>query len=268
MLTFLFWNTNRKPLVDKIAAIAEAESVDVLILAECPASPAELLAALNRKDPVFHFSPGESEEIAIFTRFVGRISPIHEGARLSIRRVVLPAIEEFLLVAVHFPSKTYWSGDSQALECTTLSNAIHEAERQVGHRRTVVVGDLNMNPFEAGVVGANGLHAVSSRAVAARGARVVKGHAYPFFYNPMWAHFGDDRGRPSGTYYFERAEHVNYFWNNFDQVLVRPELIDALRTDQLRILDRAGDTPLARRDGRPDRGGASDHFPLLFKLDL
>ena len=47
MLTFLFWNTNRKPLVDSIAAMAEAESVDILILAECTASSAELLKALE-----------------------------------------------------------------------------------------------------------------------------------------------------------------------------------------------------------------------------
>jgi hypothetical protein len=35
MLTFLFWNTNGKPLVDAIVDLVEEESVDVLILAEC-----------------------------------------------------------------------------------------------------------------------------------------------------------------------------------------------------------------------------------------
>lgn len=269
MLTFLFWNTNRKPLVDSIAAMAEAESVDVLILAECPANPAELLKVLNRKEPAFHFARGESDEIAIFARFPGRyLSPLYESPRLSIRRGTLPAIDEFLLVAVHFPSKMFWSDSSQALECASLSNTIDEVERKVGHRRTIVIGDLNMNPFEAGVVGAVGLHAVASRTVAARGERVVRGRTYPFFYNPMWGHFGDDRDRPSGTYYYERAEHVNYFWNNFDQVLVRPELVNTFRTDQLRILDRAGGTSLARPDGTPDAKSASDHFPLLFALDL
>ncbi len=269
MLTFLFWNTNRKPLVDAIAAIAEAESVDILILAECTASPVELLNILNRKEPVFYFAPGESEEIGVFARFPRQyLSPIYESPRLSIRRVTLPAIDDFSLVALHFPSKIFWSAESQAQECTSLSNTIDEVERQVGHRRTIVVGDLNMNPFESGVVGAAGLHAVASRAVAARGTRVVQGRTYPFFYNPMWAHFADDRDRPSGTYYYDGAEPVNYFWNNFDQVLVRPDLVAAFRSDQLRILDRAGEISLALRDGRPDRKGASDHFPLLFTLDL
>jgi hypothetical protein len=220
MLTCLFWNTNRKPLVEVIAAIVEAELVDILIFAECPAAPAELLKILNHKEPAFYFAPGEGEEIVIFSRFSGPyISPLYESPRLSIRRATPPAIDEFLLVAIHFPSKLLWSADSQVLECTTLSDSIREAEAQVGHRRTIVVGDLNMNPFEAGVVGAAGLHAVASRAVAARGTRVVQGRTCPCFYNPMWGHFGDDRGRPPGTYYDERAEHANYFWNNFDQVM-------------------------------------------------
>jgi endonuclease/exonuclease/phosphatase (EEP) superfamily protein YafD len=269
MLTFLFWNINQSPLVDAIVAIAEAESVDILILAECAIHPVELLKALNREEPAFHFSKGRNDKIAMFTRFPGHyLAAVHEGPRFSIRRTTLPAIDEFLLVAVHFPSKLFWSAESQAQECTNLSNTISEVEEQVGHRRTIVVGDLNMNPFEQGVVGAAGLHAVASRAVVARGERVVQERTYPFFYNPMWGHFGDDQGRPSGTYYYERAEHVNYFWNNFDQVMVRPELVNAFRTDQLKILDRAGEASLALGDGRPDAKRASDHFPLLFALDL
>jgi hypothetical protein len=32
----------------------------------------------------------------------------------------------------------------------------------------------------------------------------------------MWTHFGDGGPGPPGTYFYERAEHVNYFWNTFD----------------------------------------------------
>jgi hypothetical protein len=56
----------------------------------------------------------------------------------------------------------------------------------------VLVGDFNMNPFQEGVVAANGLNAVMARRVAARRrTRVVQEREYPFFYNPMWGHFGD-----------------------------------------------------------------------------
>jgi endonuclease/exonuclease/phosphatase (EEP) superfamily protein YafD len=260
---------NRKPLGDAVAAIAEAEFVDVLILAECAVQAADLLQVLNRDEPAFHFAPGQNRRISVFSRFPQRyFSPVYESDRLSIRRLALPAIEEMLVAAVHFPSKLFWTDEGQMLECTNLRDTIVEEEEKAGHSRTIVVGDLNMNPFEKGVVAAAGLHAVATRRVAERGERTVQGRSYPFFYNPMWGHFGDSSDRPAGTYYYERAEHVNYFWNNFDQVLIRPQLIHRFRNDQLRILDDAAGRSLSRADGTPDKGNASDHFPLLFALDL
>ena len=96
----------------------------------------------------------------------------------------------------------------------------------------------------------------------------MQGRSYPFFYNPMWGHLGDWSDRPPGSYYYERAEHVSYFWNIFDQVLIRPKLLERFRSDELRIVDQAGDISLRTADGRPDHDTGSDHFPLLFRLDL
>jgi len=82
------------------------------------------------------------------------------------------------------------------LECTNLSNAIVEEERKAGHSRTILVGDLNMNPFEKGVIAAAGLHAVASRRIAERIERTVQGRSYPFFYNPMWGLLETRRSGP------------------------------------------------------------------------
>jgi hypothetical protein len=151
------------------------------------------------------------------------------------------------------PSKLYWSEHSQALECTVLAQTIQEHESQAGHRRTILVGDLNMNPFEAGMVGARGLNATMTKQIAAAKDRVVQGESYPYFYNPMWGHFGDRYGEQAGTYHYERAEHVNYRWNIFDQVLLRSELASLLPADQPKILTRAGDRSLVMSSGVPDR---------------
>ena len=47
MLSVLFWNVQKKPLLDRVARIVRAHAVDVVVLAECAQSDAELLAALN-----------------------------------------------------------------------------------------------------------------------------------------------------------------------------------------------------------------------------
>ena len=269
MLTFLFWNINRKPLSDAIATIAERESVDVVILAECTIDAGDLLKRLNQREAVFHFVAIRSAPIVILTKFPGHfLAPVADGPRFAIHRLSLPLRQEILVGSLHFPSKLHWSGESQAMECAVVHDAISDVEHRVGHSRTVLVGDFNMNPFEAGMVGARGLHGVMSRTIAGRDKRIVQGKSYPFFYNPMWGHLSEWPDRPIGSYYFDSAQHINYFWNTFDQVLVRPALMDKLRSDQVRILDKIGDLTLADKDGHPDRANGSDHFPLLFKLDL
>lgn len=120
MLTFLFWNINRKPLSDAIAKIAEQESVDVLILAECEIEASTVLRTLNKKEALFYFAPGKTQTspIRIFTRFPGwYFQSTFENNRISAGRLALPAREKILLVAVHLPSKLHSSDVSQMLEC-------------------------------------------------------------------------------------------------------------------------------------------------------
>jgi hypothetical protein len=270
MLTFLFWNTNGKQVSGLVVALAKEHSVDVLILAESKLSDADLLEQLNTSsDELYNLPLSTCESIRVFTRFpVQFIVPTVEDARYSFRRLSLPSRDQIILGVAHLPSKLYWSDDSQALECSHLSRVIAEQEAVVNHRRTLLVGDFNMNPFEKGMVGAAGLHAVMSRDVALRQSRIVQGVDYPFFYNPMWCHFGDGDAGPPGTYFYECAEHVNYFWNIFDQVLVRPDLMDRFPNDGLRILTKVGTAPFLTEAGRPDHRAASDHLPILFKLDI
>jgi hypothetical protein len=104
----------------------------------------------------------------------------------------------------------------------------------------VLVGDLNMDPFEEGVVKANGLHAVMTRRLAGRQTRTVQGRVYPLFYNPMWGLYGDSSAGPPGTYFYEPSGHVGYFWHLFDQVLLRPDLLRFFRNESLCILTEDG----------------------------
>jgi hypothetical protein len=270
MTTFLFWNTRRKPVEEAIAVLVETHMVDVLILAEFSTRPVDLLERLSQPGKAgFHLTFGLSKDIIVFTRFSSQlVYPVYETARISIRRLALPARVEILLALVHFPSKLYWSEESQAIECTELAREVRIQEEKAGHNRTALVGDLNMNPFEVGLVSAAGLNAVMTRDLAGRGFRTVQSKQYPFFYNPMWNHFGDQHDGPPGTYYYERSEQVCYFWNIFDQVLLRPDLMNRCSVDGVKVLTGAGNLSLLSAEGRPNTQFSSDHLPLLFELDL
>jgi hypothetical protein len=258
MPTFLFWNLNRQA------------RVDVLMLAECVTSVGRMLLSLNRERAEFHYNASPVPTgIEIYSRFASSLlRPLDDDARMTVRHLQLPARTDVLLGVVHLRSKLHQSAESQGFACVEVARRIADLERQIGHRHTILAGDFNMNPFESGLVSANGLNAVMDRSVAARGERTVQGTVHPFFYNPMWSRFGDGSPGPSGTYYRDSGEHVTFFWNMFDQVLLRPELLARFRSEDLEILDSDGDASLLTPKGRPSRTKASDHLPVLFRLSL
>lgn len=147
-----------------------------------------------------------------------------------------------------------------------VSEKIRKVELENGTSRTVLVGDLNMNPFEKGVASADGLHAVMTRDIARKGKRKVVRDSYPFFYNLMWGRFGDTTEGPPGTYYRRGSEPTEYFWNTYDQVLVRPDLLDSFDDKSVKVLTEFGGTSFLRKSGIPDQSRVSDHLPLLFAL--
>ncbi len=143
-----------------VAELVDEQKSDVVMLAECDITPATLLQTLNRDSRSdFHVSAGDSKAVLIFTRFSRAfLRPTFESDRISIRRLALPDRAELILAAVHLPSKLHLSPDSQSIECIRLAETIVAAEDAAGHRRTALVGDFNMNPFEWGMVAAKGLH--------------------------------------------------------------------------------------------------------------
>jgi hypothetical protein len=265
MVTFLFWNLNKKPLEAIVANLVWQHEVDVLMLAECAISPKVMLKTLNQEENQFYLFSSDSRwnKVFIYIRFPEQfLSPELESDRVAIHRLMLPARTEILLAVTHFPSKRYYSDVSQSIECTPLAEDILRIEQAVGHSRTVLVGDLNMNPFEHGVVAAAGLNAVMTQEIALRQTRIVQGRQYPFFYNPMWGHLGDRTEGPPGTYYYSSSEQVTFFWNTFDQVLLRPDVIRFFRNGSLKILNTDGTTSFLSKRGLPNTPVVSDHLPL------
>ena len=269
-MTFLFWNLKKRNLHENIERLVSRYEIDVLMFAEFSTEPQLLLKTLNPNMPEFHYIPGRiCRKIEVFARFPHDfITTVYENDRLTIRHLKLQKMMDVLLAVGHFPSKNYWDDPSQASECVELSGEIREAEKGIGHSRTILVGDFNMNPFEAGIVNANGFNAVMSRSIAERNSRIVQNREYPFFYNPMWSLLGDASPGPPGTYYRSGSEHRNFFWYMFDQVLIRPDLLSSFSNEELRILDSDGAASFMTSHGTPDGHAVSDHLPILFRLRL
>ncbi|HAO20946.1 MAG: hypothetical protein BWK80_43515 [Desulfobacteraceae bacterium IS3] len=118
------------------------------------------------------------------------------------------------------------------------------------------------------MVGAEGLHAIMDRDIVAKKSRIVQGEERFFFYNPMWNHFGNFPRPPAGTYFYSGSKQISYFWNMFDQMMIRADLLEYFNDESLKILTSAGSTSLLNSSKRPDKERASDHLPIMFDLDL
>lgn len=268
-INFLFWNVNRKPLEERIRRIVRSNSVDLVILAECTIPSENLTKAMSAAETgAFYLVPGSADELRLYTRLpIEGWAPIYReplDAWLGFR-IVAPPIPELLLFATHLPSKLHTDEQDRLLDASLLGEDIRRFEEQEKHNRTLLVGDMNGNPFEAPIVWAGGIHGVMTRDVARREVRVVRGREYPVLYNPMWGLLGDRTSGPPGTYYRSSSQTVNYFWNTFDQVLLRPAIMD--RLSELKILESDGEESLLTPNGLPDAVNGSDHLPLFFRLE-
>jgi hypothetical protein len=280
-------NTREASLLGVLRNLAEIRDVDVVILAECPVDAARVASELNRdttrpRGTQFREADSDSqcEKILIFPRFSGRaLLKRAEGPRYTGRLIKLPEPRPSItLFAVHFGSKLHKSDASQTLAAPVFSQTVKELEKKLKHDRTVIVGDFNMNPFEDGIVGAEGLNATMSRFVAGKEERKVDGVKYPFFYNPMWSFFGDSTHadqppsspmhEPPGTCYYGAGESRWHYWNIFDQVLLRPSLLPCFNNKDLQIVTTDGTTRLVDANGLPESRRLSDHLPIVFRLNI
>ena len=270
MTTILFWNIRRQPILEQIVTLSHTYNVDILLLAESSISNDSLEMSLNEGQEALYFPDyGFPNQLQIYSRYLhSYFIPINDRRGIAIRHLIPPIGRNILIVTAHLPSKIFQKEHDQIFASVRLANIIADAEKKVGHNRTVLIGDLNMDPFEHGVVAADGLHALSDRRIVKRGSRNVEGVRRNFFYNPMWNFFGDMNNTPPGTYYFDSGKHVNIYWHLFDQILIRPSLLDAFRKENIKIITDISGVSLLAESGRPNIRDSSDHLPIILTLDL
>lgn len=282
-MNVLFWNIRKNSgIFDLITTIVKEEEIDVLLLAEFPNKDAngsakdytpELLAKLRANvSNNFAYNFGTKKRVEVFYNTqTTNMEGIKDELRLSASRVSSNGgTTKVSLVFLHLPSKVNYSDDELSEKAVLYRQAIESYEEayQQNHL-TVVCGDFNMNPFEPGMVKARGFHSVMNEEIAKEKQRTIDGEDYHYFYNPMWGFMGDTgKGDVSGTFYFRSSHHILYFWNMYDQVLVRPEAIQYFDKSKLKILSsKAGRYNLLTAKGLVNTN-YSDHLPIKFTLKI
>lgn len=291
----MFWNY-RYGGPDKeelLARLIQAEAVDVVVLVETRIDPSILSYRLEEAGRPFsvprvpHPDRAGVSEIradtnkrwARFEVLAGYLSACfvdwaRDEDRIRLRKFKVPGRVEILLGAIHLPSGLHLERSERKSAADSVARVVRQAQRDksVGHERTILVGDFNLNPFDDGMIFPSGFGAMMTKGLV-RKSRPSPGEFSGRFYNPTWSRLGREWPEaPPGTYYWRNNRELNTYWNWIDQVLVGADLLDHFSPDRLRILTSipgpAGPRPLIRETPKHWSVEISDHLPLIFDVDL
>jgi hypothetical protein len=270
MTTFLLWNVHNNQLDGHIVRLVQHHHADVLLLIEHPKPDSTLFSQLNNVGTFQRVS--SHARFSVYVRFdnsmMVRITPPMSNDRVDYWEITISKRNKLLLAIVHGLDIINNSEDKRGLFFERLANDILWVESRVGHKKTIVVGDFNANPFDAIIGGIRGLHAIRVKDVGGKITRAVTNKNYEFFCNPMWSCYRGWEKGPPATHYFNGSDVHEVFWHMLDQVVLRPQALHMFSEKNLRVLTEAGHVSLLTSRGLPDEKKASDHLPVIFKLNL
>jgi len=166
-IRFLLWNTFNKAVSSHVGEIVKTHDTDVIILIENGDDLSSLLYELNEKR-VLGFCTVDllSDRIKVFVRFSSELVRKHReetGGRRIILELVFPGRRTILLGVVYGLSRLYSEDEDREEFYRRFLLDLGEVEIEVGHDRTLVVGDFNADPFEKTMVSAAYFHAIPDR---------------------------------------------------------------------------------------------------------
>ncbi|MBL7823682.1 MAG: hypothetical protein JNK69_09755 [Saprospiraceae bacterium] len=274
----LFWNINRKasPFENVINDITK--DIDILVLAEAENINDTSLCALTGFHAIKSSNIHDHSNLTpkVYAKPNG-FSITHLNTAVS-KRMVLNLLkvnghEEIIFSGIHFPSKLEYSSSTQESIANSYAGWINEVENLFGLKRTILVGDFNMNPFEGGMIKPKTFNATLSKNIAETDlVRRFHFEDFDYFYNPMWNFMGDvdynsGMNRLPGSYYFRTTtDDEAIYWNVIDKVIARPEVIKHLNLSSIEFPMSINGHVFMDVNYDFDSINYSDHLPLKFEL--
>lgn len=270
MLRIAFWNVhNNTQCAALLAALCDVHDVAIAFVAEYGSDAQRFSRAFNDASPCrFESITNNCERVVTLSRLSqpSHIVTILDTRYFTTVRVTAPAMESILATGVHLPSALYADEATREYECIDLARQLAAVEDREGHARSVVIGDFNLDPYHNGLVAHGAMHAISSRAIAAKQSRVHLERQSLFYYNPMWSHLGDYVGSSHGTYYYRGSGVRVPYWHAYDQALLRPSLSKHFVVGDLQVISDIDGVKLVDQHGVPDIENVSDHLPIVLNV--
>jgi exonuclease III len=257
-MKLVFWNIRKQDDVKPVVDLIDKVRPDLLFLTECTDTA---ISSLRKQGCLFVNSPPViNTKVKCFnvSQRVACHCIMEAGERLTFYRVEFTSLN-CVIGALHLISKNHAGETFQLTESLRHIQSINQMESDNG-QNTIMIGDFNMNPFDAGMVVPQAFNSVCSPDIAGKMTRTVQQKKYGYFFNPSWKVFGGDEQGVYGSYYFSSpGGDRSFHWNNFDQALIRPQLLTEYDCD-FQLLHPFVEFDITRKNKY------SDHYPFMLEL--
>ena len=235
--------------------------IDIIVLAEYKDNGQKLIYDLIQKGIFMKkYITSGCDRIKMFGT-IKNVLPANQNKYYSIQIID----NKYILCGMHLPSRIYSDHkEKRNIVIDTIISDVNELEHRYKIENTILLGDMNENPYETGCINATKFHGIPSGDDAKRGSRKIMSRTFKMFYNPMWNLFGDF-SYPPGTYYYNGNESDSSFWNIYDQVMIRPSMRDLFVDQSLKIVFETQNHSLIDKFKHPQKS-ISDHLPIVFEI--
>ena len=267
-INFLYWNAKNNNISAYIVDACVENAVNLLILVEHKNIDIEYLIRKLRDNNLFFEVEriDKDSRILLLHNTKKQVNIIKESKYYSVF-IIKDKSELYLIFALHLPSRYAEERSDLNMYAAQVKREFEQIEEERNTEKSIVVGDFNMNPFDDGMVSALSFNAVMCPNIAKKISRKVLDEERKFYYNPMWHLMGNALNPCKGTFYYP-SETKSYYWYTYDQVIIRPEIIEKFDIDKLKIIDSISNNSLVSVNNIPNKSLISDHLPIKFKINL
>lgn len=258
-VNLLFWNMKNNSNETWVEHLIRERNVDIALFAEYKSTSFNTVVS-NLPGYIQYDGYGGCQKITLLCKKPLAVKVKREQNRYTLYSCTCEQVL-YNIIGIHLPASPSSNPNDRKNVIRDIIHDIEEQEKEEKHKNTIVIGDFNCNPFDEEIIQKDSFNAVLFKELIKKQEVVIYNEKrWRRFYNPILTFLSEDTKTYGSLYYSSGIAPL--YWNSFDQVLVRKELID--RVSSLEYIKQINGKSLLK-DVKPN-DSISDHLPLIVEI--